>query len=1493
MKSPQRVNERNSGADNTAARVSTSQTGADKTLEAEAGIIPPALPHEFSYDHNQAIPSPCTNATPHQSSHVQTRVQELLARNGIKWIQQELYDRGVEGSGTTATILRLYEQVLEEEVTTERRRLEQQRRQLDKHRQVELLRAEKQRAEIEKQIREKEVEMNIKRKEMEVQRAFFAQMEAEKLAQARMKQEQEAMAIEDAFSLKYDNFLVDEEDRMHRNASMSKKVEDIEAERSEIDRTNFQVQLQQDRLAAQRQKREALKQFQRAFEQNELVSSPIEAYCLDVTPEYNNFLALADGARLVAKDLLHFYELKSLQREESAQRRTQLSKLREEQDYKMATLRNTERVLTKAKATGMIAKAGLGTVRIVPITPAELKALERDVDEKRNECERVQQDVTLRSKELEWKDQLLQRLSVLIKRNEGFRLEMISKLTSCVERGNEKVLLLREDDEQLMDKLAENRKLQERLEVRLHAITHELGRAQQATTEYFDTRLRVEGSAQRVLRSLLIRELAEEVSQLEVRTSELTNTEPQIKLDMKSNRTTLNEAASRTYEAQCALKILEEATDSASCIRKLNREASTLENPIDAINGDPDAGMDVPDRIRGKRHANRTVEERLWVAMDFALYFARYYKTVNPEEVELVARNVDGAYKTTLTKDQIERLLTLPGRNCLALAFIKSQEELEAHALLRKFTFGDGEDHFAQLDKEFVAVSGTTSCPVASTLEGLADVLEKKMIKPQANTRFSLPRPLSALLDDTLGAASVTTIFSAANSTLDPHKSATHTFRMPAHSVGVLSLTVSIVFQGHFKPAGYQVGRLAAMLYVIPPDDKGSSHIRAPLPVGKCYFARDIALCTPHSLGRLIIRHEPNIVPLNRDAMYQIVLGAPVRTQYSIDITVKTALFAGEALLRKKSDALKKQELLPLKRDEIHNVFTTIQLSERKKRLARKMANEAKDAGRTAELDLLRSTKELEMDNVSPQLDHEKRLTLHRTIHDSEARFTETSFRYTKREDEVRDIEQCLRELTRIHVDLLDECEQMEKDLANYRSFLPRIAAALEKDDGDGDIAGAKVAKSLNVEYEPIGARSAKLRWAELSAMKAKLPSMMTPAERLRRKYKKALEPLEKKEREWVLLDRILHPRIYDWEERLSAVATGSATQQPGTNYWRMRLHGLHPTLTKDEEQLATLSKLEVERIMNSPWNLLERKEIQVRKIVTRFRDDYNAAPKASALNSAPPTSMVALLRAQKWSELTTEEREWRQYDRLLNPAYYPTNSKAGVKFGQLAGDVKAIESGGAPTSDLAPPPLTTMTREDIVAALNTPEDEVFTLPGDILRARTLLLKYDPQLSTNLLEAARVASGQQRIVDVAETDVDARCRLVYDELQRAIANTRNEFMDSSVLHSTLQRFPTKVLRLELEKDLDRLLISQITEREEYELRTLFFNKQKNVPKRKGEDTDSVSESDSDEEAVIAREARDAKRLKNGGDKNPNTRGRTFKQQSIQKQRRRIRDVRCL
>lgn len=1428
------------------------------------------------------------------SSSVNARVRDILAQNGLKWIQQELYDRGIEGSGTTESILARYEQVLTTEAAEQRHRQAQFRRQQAKHHQVELFRRDKQRAEVERQVREKEAAISIKRKELETQKAFFAQMEAQKLAQARRQQEFELMAREDILSRKYEDLLKMEVERLQRNDAMAKQVEEIEAERTEIDRAKFQVELQQERLAAQQVKRDALKQFQKQFEQNTLVSSAVEAYCLDLTPDFENFTKIADGALIVAKDLEHFHELKKLQRHESVDRRQELEKRRQELEAKQTAVRNLERVLAKAKSTGMIAKAGLGTVRIVPITPQEMIELARNLDETRDESERLQSDIALRTQELGWKDQLLQRLSVLIKRNESFRTELLVKLGACIDKGNEKMLALREDGEQLLERQQANRRVKERLMARLDAVNAERSRAEQASTEFFDTRLRVEGTIQRVQRSLVIREFTQEAEQLETRITELMSAEPGIKESMSTNSEALNEIGNRTFVVQSAFDTLTNVSKviaSASANRGSSKTLTASGNPFDARDDDDDGGLDSAERVRQKRHVERTPEEKQWVAIDFVLNFAHYYKFVAADEVEIIAKSSEYRY-TKLTKEQLQRLLMLPARNCLALAFLKSTDELEAHELIRRFTFGDGEDHFASLDKNFVPIPNWPPRPVATTLESLASSLES-FFETKNPYSIQFPKGQTALLDES---SAPVTLLSSAGCTLEPHQSVTHTFRLPAHNaVGVLNLSVSIVFQGHFKPVGYQNGRLAGMLYMLPPLDNPSGDMRpqprTPMGIGKCAIANDIALCTPHNLGRLVLRHEPDVVPLCGDATYQVVLGAPVATSYSIEVTARTALFAGEMLQRKKSDALKKQEVLPLRKDEIQNVFTTIQLSERKKRLARAMANEAKDAGRAAELEMLRATRTLEKDNAESQLSHEERLALHQQIHDAEAAFTQQCFLFAKREEEVRDIEQGLRELTRIHVDLLDECEQMEKDLADYRAYLPRIAASLAEDESitGRDIAGSQVANLLNVDYEPIGERSAKLRWVELSAMKAKLPSMMTPAERLRRKYKRAKDPLDKKEREWILLDRILHPRMYDWEERLAT-----------TGNWRARLHGAHPTLTKDEEAIAGFSKLEVERIMKSRWNLLERKEILVRKIVTRFRDDYSKGRPGTATSSKAPTTVVALLRAQKWNELTTEEREWRRYDQLLNPAYYrsalgPTSLASQLQ--QLTKDLRTTIP-MANTDEFQLPP--TMTREDIVAALNTPEEEVFKLQSETLRARTLLLKFDPQLSTNLLEAARVQRSQQTKVEMVETDIDARCRLVYDELQRAIANTRNEFMDSCALHSTLQRFPTKVLRLELEKELDRLLKSQVIEREEFELENLLSGKKKDdklaaklrpLSSEKSKDLDAVSDSDSDEEAVIAREARAQRLAKEQGSRNQRVRGKQVKAASIQKQRRQIRDVR--
>ena len=118
----------------------------------------------------------------------------------------------------------------------------------------------------------------------------------------------------------------------------------------------------------------------------------------------------------------------------------------------------------------------------------------------------------------------------------------------------------------------------------------------------------------------------------------------------------------------------------------------------------------------------------------------------------------------------------------------------------------------------------------------------------------------------------------------------------------------------------------------------------------------------------------------------------------------------------------------------------------------------------------------------------------------------------------------------------------------------------------------------------------------------------------------------------------------------------------------------------------------------------------------------------------------------------------------------------------------------------------------------------------DEKRMRVLLRKYSGPYQAYIdYERSRVArqalaqtskSGKEgsKHVDfnkagrVITTDVDERCRIVLREID-SVSNNSNEFTTSCVLHTADQKFPTRVLRVELERELDCLLREQMSERE--------------------------------------------------------------------------------
>lgn len=101
-------------------------------------------------------------------------------------------------------------------------------------------------------------------------------------------------------------------------------------------------------------------------------------------------------------------------------------------------------------------------------------------------------------------------------------------------------------------------------------------------------------------------------------------------------------------------------------------------------------------RIRAMHHRNRSLDEKRWVALD-AVVNPTLYHHVTPAEAEEMQWDV--SYYTRLDREDILRVLSLPIQVHLALPFLHTPDEINAHELLGHYTLGVAADHFSRLDK--------------------------------------------------------------------------------------------------------------------------------------------------------------------------------------------------------------------------------------------------------------------------------------------------------------------------------------------------------------------------------------------------------------------------------------------------------------------------------------------------------------------------------------------------------------------------------------------------------------------------------------------------------------------------------------------------------------------------------------------------------------------------------------------------------------------------
>lgn len=119
------------------------------------------------------------------------------------------------------------------------------------------------------------------------------------------------------------------------------------------------------------------------------------------------------------------------------------------------------------------------------------------------------------------------------------------------------------------------------------------------------------------------------------------------------------------------------------------------------------------ERIRLTYHQDRNADEKRWVALD-AVINPQLYHHVTVNEAEEM--RWDTLYYTTLNREDILRVLSLPHEIELALPFLHTPDEIIAHELLGRYTHGIRADHFSRKDK--LSQDACVIAPSTSTSPG-------------------------------------------------------------------------------------------------------------------------------------------------------------------------------------------------------------------------------------------------------------------------------------------------------------------------------------------------------------------------------------------------------------------------------------------------------------------------------------------------------------------------------------------------------------------------------------------------------------------------------------------------------------------------------------------------------------------------------------------------------------------------------------------------------
>jgi hypothetical protein len=714
------------------------------------------------------------------------------------------------------------------------------------------------------------------------------------------------------------------------------------------------------------------------------------------------------------------------------------------------------------------------------------------------------------------------------------------------------------------------------------------------------------------------------------------------------------------------------------------------------------------------------------------------------------------------------------------------------------------------------------------------------------------------------------TLFHVDDLHLQSRQSRSHRFEIPNREDSrVMEFSVSIIFQGGFSQKGYKLGRLAAGLFRLP-DEKDPNASPVPIPVGFSPYSMQ-SPNLPESLGRVVILHKPKRRPI-LPGYFQIVIGVASGTKYSIEVSAKIAKSALPVVDAGITKAKEMQARMPSILLELDALQESHVLAERKLVVCQRMITEAETESERCKRGMAIVSHKLEVDDEEMTLLEDERKELERELSILEVEYAQWANLFESRHQEFDDIKDGIKLIFEFQRQRQEEKKKIKKALDQARHDLPACIAALR-----GIIEASNVAISLNTIVQGAsqawGASISGANNQKGSGPSLVTPA----EDVRRRFKREGFERMMEEEKQWLLMDQVMNPHKYEWlkekeeEEFQRLLAMG---KQPEKEKLSASLESFK--MPKSEIQhimkapFSMLSRKDmivrklIVKYHDDPSVLRRSAAAVAYGFDPRMAERTRAKmPKTYSKEEKEWSSIDRILHPEVWQFYVNHDKNTGS-DRKAADSKLNTDTAEGGKSGMFAreADDKPKVSQSKQNTALAMGKILGMADdfakqaqgdnvnlEEMLEGAQTaltqkkktegdficmfPKDKIFQIwrtpkhklkTDDERHTFKLLQKYNGTYEaymTSKDESDRrkglaTKAGSHIIWEAAgrtpEVDIDTRARVVLAEIERA-ANCMLPFMQSDVLHTSDQMFPTPVLRVQLNEELDNILANQIKDRE--------------------------------------------------------------------------------